>query len=90
MIARCNSDNQIIHSRPGFAKGLGGRKRWNRLPKGCLIGRREAIRLKHCSIHTEDAYVDWGRRFVLFHDQRHPSEMGALEAVRSPLDATQA
>ncbi|HET7713456.1 MAG TPA: phage integrase N-terminal SAM-like domain-containing protein, partial [Patescibacteria group bacterium] len=27
------------------------------------------------SIRTEDAYVDWVRRFVLFHSKRHPHDM---------------
>jgi integron integrase len=40
---------------------------------------RDRIRLKHCSIRTEQAYVDWVRRFVLFHGKRHPAEMGARE-----------
>lgn len=40
---------------------------------------RDKIRLKHYSIRTEQAYVDWIRRFILFHDKRHPKEMGATE-----------
>ena len=40
---------------------------------------RERIRLKHYSIRTEYAYLDWVRRFVLFHEKRHPAEMGATE-----------
>jgi integron integrase len=39
----------------------------------------EVIRLKHYSPRTEEAYVDWIRRFILFHDKRHPKEMGAAE-----------
>ena len=35
-----------------------------------------ALRAKHYSIRTERAYVDWARRYVLFHDKRHPSELG--------------
>ena len=41
---------------------------------------RDAIRTKHYSIRTEEAYVNWVRRFVLFHGKRPP------KAVRSPLD----
>ena len=48
-------------------------------PKRLLDQVRAAIRLKHDSIRTENAYVDWIRRFVLFHDKRHPNEMGAPE-----------
>lgn len=45
-----------------------------------LLGRvREVIRYKHYSIRTERAYVDWIRRFVNFHNRRHPREMGADE-----------
>jgi len=40
---------------------------------------REVIRVKHYSIRTEDAYVQWVKRFILFHDKRHPREMGAAE-----------
>lgn len=40
---------------------------------------REAIRMRHYSIRTEQAYVQWIRRFILFHDKRHPGDMGAAE-----------
>jgi len=40
---------------------------------------RDKIRVKHYSIRTEHAYVDWVRRFVNFHHQRHPRELGADE-----------
>ena len=40
---------------------------------------RDAIRLRHYSIRTEKAYVDWCRRFILFHKKRHPREMGEVE-----------
>lgn len=40
---------------------------------------RERCRVKHYSIRTEKRYVDWIRRFILFHNKRHPSEMGAPE-----------
>jgi hypothetical protein len=33
---------------------------------------REAIRLRHYSRRTERAYVAWIRRYILFHDKRHP------------------
>jgi len=36
---------------------------------------RNAIRMKHYSIRTEDAYVDWIRRYILFHGKRHPREL---------------
>lgn len=37
------------------------------------------LRTQHYSIRTEQAYVDWARRFILFHKKRHPQEMGASE-----------
>jgi integron integrase len=37
------------------------------------------LRVKHYSIRTEQAYVDWIRRFILFHHKRHPNEMGERE-----------
>lgn len=40
---------------------------------------RDKLRLKHYSIRTETQYVQWIRRFILFHDKRHPREMGAGE-----------
>ena len=40
---------------------------------------RDKLRLKHYSIRTEVQYVQWVRRFILFHDKRHPQEMGAGE-----------
>ncbi len=40
---------------------------------------RGKIRLKHYSIRTEQAYLDWVKRFVLFQQKRHPAEMGAAE-----------
>ena len=43
---------------------------------------RNAIRLRHYSIRTEQAYVDWIRRFIFFHGKRHPREMAEVE-VRS-------
>jgi hypothetical protein len=43
---------------------------------------RDALRVKHYSYRTEQAYVGWIRRFILFHDKRHPREMGAREIER--------
>ncbi|MBF0548370.1 MAG: integron integrase [Candidatus Riflebacteria bacterium] len=40
---------------------------------------REAIRLKHFSIRTEEAYVQWAKRFIFFHKLRHPKDMGSEE-----------
>ena len=40
---------------------------------------RQTIRAKHYSRRTESAYVDWIRRYIVFHRKRHPSDMGASE-----------
>ena len=40
---------------------------------------REAIRARHYSLRTEEAYVGWIRRFILFHKKRHPLEMAEPE-----------
>jgi integron integrase len=40
---------------------------------------RRSLRLRHYSIRTERAYLDWIRRFILFHHKRQPSGMGAEE-----------
>jgi integron integrase len=42
---------------------------------------RQAIRLRHYSIRTEAAYVEWIRRYIHFHGKRHPAEMGADEVA---------
>jgi hypothetical protein len=49
-------------------------------PKKLLLDQvREIIRLKHYSIRTEEAYVNWIKRCVWFHNKRHPREMGVAE-----------
>ncbi len=40
---------------------------------------RDRIRVKHYSIRTEAQYVQWARRFILFHGKRHPRELGVAE-----------
>ena len=43
---------------------------------------RNAIRARHYSRETEKAYVHWIKRYIFFHDKRHPAEMGAPEVAR--------
>jgi integron integrase len=43
---------------------------------------RDVIRRKHFSIRTEQAYTDWIRRFILFHNKRHPREMAEPEVTQ--------
>ena len=40
---------------------------------------RAAIRFKHYSLRTEQSYLDWIKRFILFHGKRHPKTLGAAE-----------
>jgi integron integrase len=40
---------------------------------------RGEIRARHYSRRTEDAYVHWIRRFIVFHGRRHPCELAAAE-----------
>ncbi len=42
---------------------------------------RGVLRRKHYSIRTEQSYVDWIRRFILFNDKRHPAQMGKPEVT---------
>jgi len=50
-------------------------------PAKLLDRLRTAIRLRHYSRKTAEAYVGWVRRFILFHRKRHPSEMGEAEVT---------
>ena len=67
-------------------------------PSRLLDRVRDKIRLKHYSLRTEQAYVDWIKRYIHFHHKRHPSELGApdveaflthLAAVREVAASTQ-
>jgi len=40
---------------------------------------RNVLRLKHMSFRTEEAYLHWIKRFILFHDKRHPKDISAQE-----------
>jgi hypothetical protein len=39
----------------------------------------DALRVKHYSYRPGQTYVDWVRRYILFHNKRHPREMGETE-----------
>jgi integron integrase len=43
---------------------------------------RDAIRTRHYSYRTEEAYVGWIKRFIFFHHKRHPAEMGPAEITQ--------
>lgn len=40
---------------------------------------RDVLRVHHYSLRTEESYLQWIRRFILFHGKRHPREMGEEE-----------
>jgi integrase len=40
---------------------------------------RNKIRIRHYSIRTEKTYLDWIKRYILFHHKKHPKDMGAAE-----------
>ncbi len=40
---------------------------------------RDKIRFKHYSIKTEQVYIHWAKRYILFHNKKHPKEMGKVE-----------
>lgn len=40
---------------------------------------REALRLRHYSLRTEQAYLHWTKRFIYFHGKRHPRDLGPKE-----------
>ncbi len=40
---------------------------------------RNIIRIRHYSIRTEKTYLDWIKRYILFHHKKHPKDMGAAE-----------
>ncbi len=50
-------------------------------PPRLLDRLREALRVRHYAIRTEQAYVDWARRYILFNGKRHPAELGADEVA---------
>jgi len=56
------------------APGAGGTA-----PKPLLERVREVLRVRHYAQATEEAYLNWIRRFILFHDRRHPLDMAEEE-----------
>ena len=48
-------------------------------PKRLLEQVKDTLRLKHYSIRTENCYISWIKRYILFHNKRHPKDMGKHE-----------
>ena len=51
-------------------------------PLRLLDRMRQVLRAKHYAYSTEQAYVHWARRYILFHSKRHPQEMGGPKIER--------
>lgn len=47
--------------------------------KRLLVQVQEAIRSRHYSLRTEQSYIQWIRRYIHFHEKRHPRDMGEKE-----------
>jgi hypothetical protein len=44
---------------------------------------REKMRTRHMAYRTEQAYLQWIRRYIAFHDRRHPRDLGGPEVEQS-------
>jgi hypothetical protein len=83
-----HDDATAVHARPREGGGPGsppatGAASPTAPSKPRLLDQvRAALRARHYSPRTEEAYVAWIRRYILFHGKRHPAEMGAPELTR--------
>ncbi|MDY7029659.1 MAG: phage integrase N-terminal SAM-like domain-containing protein [Spirochaetota bacterium] len=64
----------VYTDKPRNAKTKGDRK-WKKRPKRVLDQVCDALRVKHCSIHTEVTYVSWIKHHILFHNKRPPKDI---------------
>jgi len=62
--------------------GLAVREHPVPVPRRLFDRVRDAVRSRHMSRRTEEAYLGWIRRYILFHEKRHPSELGASDIGR--------
>ncbi|WP_050757426.1 phage integrase N-terminal SAM-like domain-containing protein [Leptothrix cholodnii] len=62
---------------PADAQGVAAEPAAPRL----MVRLREALRVRHYSLRTEQAYADWAKRYIRFHGLRHPMEMGSAEVM---------
>ena len=69
-------NHDVTEDVPKVTKAAGGGT-----PPRLLDRLRDATRVRHYSIRTEDAYADWARRYILFNDKRHPLDLGAPEVA---------
>jgi integron integrase len=50
-------------------------------PRRLVDAVKDAVRIRHYSLRTEETYLHWIRRFIRFHGKRHPRELGAAEVT---------
>ena len=86
MMDTVNSHKPIHHSLAVIDGGLSiknGTPTPPTTPKPKLLDQvRQAIRTRHYSPKTEESYVHWIKRFIFFHNKRHPAEMAESEIAR--------
>src|SRR5688500_15781706 len=86
MMETVNAHKPIHHSLAVIDGGINLKNGTPRPPTGqkpkLLDQVRQAIRTRHYSPKTEDSYVHWIKRFIFFHDKRHPSEMGEKDIAQ--------
>ncbi len=70
---------EIIPFRPERLKVVAAPATPSEKPKKLLDLVREIMRTRHYSIRTEQTYINWIKRFIFFHQKRHPKDMGAAE-----------
>jgi Phage integrase, N-terminal SAM-like domain len=73
-----------LPSAPGFRDRLDYGAQPSEPPKKpkLLDQVRDTLRVNHYSLRTEEAYLQWIRRFILFNSKRHPADLGAAEIDR--------
>ena len=74
-------DNVILPERQKMPQPLSSAPQDISSPKGkkLLDQYRDALRIKHYSPRTEDTYINWVKNYILYHNKRHPKEMGVPE-----------
>jgi hypothetical protein len=76
-VYRLNRD-RVSTSQPALAASVSASA-----PKPKLLDQvRQGIRTRHYSPKTEESYIHWIKRFIFFHNKRHPAEMGEAEIGR--------
>jgi Phage integrase, N-terminal SAM-like domain len=76
-VFRLNRD-RISASQPGLTASVSASR-----PKPKLLDQvRQGIRTRHYSPKTEESYVHWIKRFIFFHNKRHPAEMREKEIAQ--------